>query len=94
MWKICHLTLAVVCCCACGALQATPPSISAPPKAGSVKGAPASVKLRLLPQESSPEMSCIRCGTCHTLIMNDGDRNWHVVVMGHEEPYDDEEYDE
>ncbi len=50
----------MVCCCACGTLQAAPPSVSAPPKAGSVKGAPASVKLRLLPQEHSPEMSCIR----------------------------------
>ena len=36
-------------------------------------------------------MGTIRCGTCHTLILNESDRNWHVVFLNHEEPYDDED---
>lgn len=31
-----------------------------------------------------------RCGTCHKLIMNQSDANWHRTFLDHEPPYDNE----
>ena len=35
-------------------------------------------------------MACWRCGTCHKLILGPGDADWHIRILGHEPPYDDE----
>lgn len=39
-------------------------------------------------------MSCWRCGTCHKLILNANDANYHRSFLDHEAPYDDEAHDD
>lgn len=31
-----------------------------------------------------------RCGTCHKLMMSQGDVTWHTRTLGHDQPYDNE----